>query len=84
MTFPFVSRARFEDALQQIADLKEANAKLLELALSKSTQGIVLEPEEQTEPQRPHRKLGAELRKEFREAAEGRFKQAQMQKGSKG
>ena len=35
MAWPWVSRARFEDARQQIAELKKANADLLVLALSK-------------------------------------------------
>ena len=85
MAWPWVSRVRFEDAQKQIAELKETNAKLLELALSKS----VPEPksqddfEKEEQPQRPHRKLGVDLRREFRAAAELRAAAIKIEKGAK-
>jgi hypothetical protein len=80
MNLPFVSRARFEDAKKQIADLKEANKQLLTIALSKPT--LSMESEAEPEPQKPHRKLGAELRREFRIGAEARAAEAKANKGA--
>ena len=83
MPFPWVSRARFDDAQQQIAELKAANAKLLELALLKSVPAAAPDEEKEPAPQRPHRKLGAQLRAEFREAAELRAAAANIDKGAR-
>ncbi|MGA2890314.1 MAG: hypothetical protein ABSE51_19900 [Terracidiphilus sp.] len=80
--WPFVSRARFEDAQKQIADLKVANAQLLELALSRpAAYAQADETETLPEPSKPHRKLGAQLRAEFRAAAEMRASEAKLHKG---
>ncbi len=75
MNLPFVSRARFEDAQKQIEELKASNAQLLELALAKAAPAAVADRDEDVEPQRPHRKLGAQLRTEFRAQADERAKQ---------
>ena len=83
MRWPWVSPARLEDAQQQIAELKEANAKLLELALSRPAIAAQEKPEEESIPQRPHRKLGVQLRAEFREAAELRAAALKIEKGAK-
>ena len=83
MRWPWVSRIRLEDAQQQIAELKEANAKLLDLALSKPVAAAAVEDEMEPEPQKPHRKLGADIRREFRAAAEARAAEAKIHKGSK-
>ncbi len=75
MSLPFVSRGRFDDAQRQIADLKEANFKLLELLGMKQATAQAAKPEDEPNPPRSSRKLGAQLRAEFREEAEQRAKQ---------
>jgi hypothetical protein len=85
MDWPWVSRARFDDARQQIAELKKANADLLVLALSKSNSSSMNQEEsdEDQKPQKAHRKLGVDLRREFRVAAEARAAAARVEKGAK-
>ena len=80
MELPFVSRALYDQAHQQIADLKEANGKLWDLVNSKQAAAAEAEPEEAPDPPRQHRKLGSQLRAEFREEAEERFKRDQSAK----
>lgn len=81
MRLPWVPRALYDDARQQIADLKEANLKLLELVGLKQSAPSSAEPEEQSpEPPRPHRKLGAQLRAEWRQQAEERANQSGVKK----
>lgn len=72
MRWPWVSAARFEDLRQQCVDLKEANLKLLELIGLKQETVATKEEEEQPDPPRAHRVLGAEMRARFREQAEER------------
>lgn len=61
MRLPWVSRELYEMALQQIEDLKAANAKLLDLALTKDL--TPQKPEEEEEmATRPRRRLVAQLR----------------------
>lgn len=80
MRWPWVSAARFDDLRQQCADLKEANGKLLELLGMKQSLATPAEAEEQPEPPRQHRKLGAQLRAEWREQAEERARQSGVKK----
>ena len=78
MALPFVSRALYDQALaqkdQQIADLKEANAKLWELVSAKQEVAAKAEEEDEPQPPRPIRKLGSQLRTEFAQAAAERAK----------
>lgn len=60
MSWPFVSRGRYEDALKQIEELKASNAKLLDLALNKTQ--AAPEKEEEPEPSKPIRRLGRDIR----------------------
>ena len=80
MKLPFVSRALYDQAQQQIADLKEANTKLWELVAAKSDAPSAAQPEDTPEPPRAARKLGSQLRAEFREEAEERKKQLGVKK----
>ncbi len=81
--WPFISRARFDVAQQQIADLKEANGKLWDLVALKQNSPSDAKEDENVEPARPHRKLGAQLRSEFRAAAEERADQLRAERGKK-
>ncbi|MGA8727380.1 MAG: hypothetical protein WB608_01410 [Terracidiphilus sp.] len=59
--FPFVSRARFEDAQKQIEALTASNAQLLALALNKEV-AAAKEKEEEEFSTRPRRPLVKDLR----------------------
>ena len=61
MKMPWVSRELYEMALRQIDDLKAANAKLLDLALTKSAEPEAKQ-EEESMATKPHRRLVKELR----------------------
>jgi hypothetical protein len=91
MRWPWVSRWRLElaeerllDREQRIEELLSVNAELLELNKQITAAPPVADPNEKPiEPQKAHRKLGADLRREFRERAETRWKEQQADKGSK-
>ncbi len=62
MKMPWVSRELYEMALRQIDDLKAANAKLLDLALTKSAEPERTKEEEESMATKPHRRLVKQLR----------------------
>jgi hypothetical protein len=80
MSLPWVSRALYEAAQQQIADLKEANAKLWELVGAKSDLSTSPEPDDVLVPPKSNRKLASQLRAEFFEEATERARQLKVKK----
>jgi len=89
MRWPWVSRWRLElaekrllDREQRIEELLNVNAELLDLNKQIIAGPPVANPDEKPiEPQKPHRRLGAEIRADFRRKADIRFKEQQANKG---
>jgi hypothetical protein len=75
LDFMFVSKREYTAMEKQIADLKEANAKLWELVGAKQGVPESTEPGEEPAPPRPHRILGAEMRARWRREADERARQ---------
>lgn len=80
MPLPFVSRALYNASQQQVADLKEANAKLWELVNAKQEVAAAVKPEDEPEPPKPSRKLASQLRAEFAEQAAERARALKVKK----
>lgn len=84
MRLPFVSRLRYElleerlkDRDARIAELVKVNQDLVELS---KQMRVAPDEEEKPEPPKSHRKLGADLRREFADGARERALKAGVKK----
>jgi hypothetical protein len=64
MKLPWVSRALYDTALDQIKELKAANAQLLELALTKQAAPVKEEEEDESMSTKPQRRLVKQIRED--------------------
>jgi hypothetical protein len=64
MKLPWVSRAFYDAALDQIKELKAANAQLLELALTKQAAPVKEEEEDESMSTKPQRRLVKQIRED--------------------
>lgn len=87
MKWPFVSRLRYElleerlkDRDDRIAELVKVNQDLVELSKMSFAKP---DEEEKPEPPKPHRRLAADIRREFSDAAWARKAESDAAKGVK-